>query len=265
MNYSVKSLHIYPIKSLPGIELQTAQLLDYGFQYDRQWMLVDANHQFISQRTVPKMAKLKTHINGNKLIVSTKDNLSIELDLNRQADGDIEVTIWNDTVQASVEEQSINDWFSQQLELPCQLVKLANKQNRYVDKTFANNKETVGFADAFPLLVVSQSNIELLNSKLDTPIDMNRFRPNIVVDGLSAHEEDKLQSIVINNIDIKLVKPCERCQIPSIDQQTGEKRGDVLRALLKYRRFNNLIYFGMNGLHQANGIIKAGQTVNVID
>lgn len=265
MNYSVKSLHIYPIKSLQGIQLNTVTLVDYGFQYDRQWMLVDTENKFISQRTVPNMITLKPQISGDKLLVHGQNNQSIQLDLNNRSNSNIEVSIWKDTVHASLEDQNINDWFSQQLGITCKLVKLATKQDRFVDDNFAKNKETVGFADGFPLLVVSHSNIELLNSKLDTPVDMNRFRPNIVIDGLAAHEEDKLQSIIINNIEIKLVKPCERCQVPSIDQQTGEKRGDILRSLIKYRQFNKRIYFGMNGLHQSNGVIQVGQAIQVID
>ncbi len=264
MSYRVKSLHIYPIKSLQGISITSAQLCDYGFEYDRQWMLIDTEHTFISQRTVPLMATLKTEINGNSLIVSNKDS-SITLDLNKQSESNIEVTIWRDTVQASTEAEEINEWFSQQLNTPCQLVKLAIDQKRLVDPTFAHSKETVGFADAYPLLIVAQSNIDLLNSKLEQPIDMNRFRPNIVIDGLSAHEEDKLHSIIINDIEIKLVKPCDRCTVPAVDQETGVKRPDVLRMLLTYRQFNKLIYFGMNGLHQSLGIIETGQIIKVID
>lgn len=265
MNYSVKSLHIYPIKSLQGLQLGSAQLVDYGFQYDRQWMLVDSNNTFISQRTVPKMATLKTKISADKLLVMGNNNASIELDLNRRSDSDIAVIIWRDTVQASVEKKTVNAWFSRQLGVACKLVKLAKKQARYVDKNFATHQETVAFADAYPLLVISQGSFELLNSKLDPPIDINRFRANIVIDGLKPHAEDKARSIIINATEIKLVKPCARCQVPSIDQKTGEKRADVLRALVKYRQFNKLIYFGMNGLHQSNGMIQKGQAVRLID
>lgn len=264
MSYHVKSLHIYPIKSLQGINLTSARLVEYGFQYDRQWMLVDVDNQFITQRTMPIMATLNTKIEHNLLIVSTKDS-QIEINLNKESPSNIEVTVWNDSVQACTESDEINHWFSQQLGMPCQLVKLTKNNLRQVDTVFAHNNESVGFADAFPLLVVSQSNIELLNSKLDNPIDMNRFRPNIVIAGLTPHEEDKLSSLIINDIEIKLVKPCDRCTVPSVDQKTGQKRGDVLRALIKYRQFNKNIYFGMNGLHQSQGTISINQTIQVID
>jgi len=264
MSYHVKSLHIYPIKSLQGINLTSAKLVEYGFQYDRQWMLVDADNQFITQRTLPLMATLSTKIEHNLLVVYTQKS-QIKIDLNKDLSPDIEVTVWNDTVQACTESDEINHWFSQQLGIPCQLVKLAKDNLRQVDTVFAHNNESVGFADAFPLLVVSQSSIELLNSKLDNPIDMNRFRPNIVIAGLTPHEEDKLSSLIINGIEIKLVKPCDRCTVPSVDQKTGEKRGDVLRALIKYRQFNKNIYFGMNGLQQSIGTISVDQIVQVID
>ncbi len=264
MTYRVKSLHIYPIKSLQGIDISSAQLVDYGLQYDRQWMLVDPQHNFISQRSIPHMATLKTKIHGDTLIVSNGAN-HINLDLNTTPQSNINVTVWRDTVSAYVENEHINQWFSQQLDTPCQLVKLANKQKRLVDPAYAHNKESVGFADAFPLLVVSQSNIDLLNSKLEHPAEMNRFRPNIVIDGLPAHAEDKLHSIIINDIEIKLVKPCDRCTVPSVNQKTGIKRPDILRTLRSYRQFNKRIYFGMNGLHQNQGTIKINQVVHVID
>ena len=264
MSYCVKSLHIYPIKSLQGINLTSASLVKHGFQYDRQWMLVDSDHLFMSQRTVPLMATLNTKIDHNSLVVSAKAS-QIKIDLNKELPNNIKVTVWNDTLQVNVESDEINHWFSQQLGQPCKLVKLAKNQLRQVDTTFAHNNESVGFADAFPLLVISQSSIELLNSKLDSPVDINRFRPNIVIDGLSPHEEDKLSSLIINGIEIKLVKPCDRCTIPSVDQITGEKRGDVLRALTRYRLFSKNIYFGMNGLHQSHGTISVGQIVQVID
>ncbi len=264
MNYTVKSLHIYPIKSLQGIELSSVELTDTGFKYDRQWMLVDDNNTFITQRSYPKMARFKTAIVNDTLRVSMGGS-SIDLDLNKQSESNIEVTIWLDTVQACLEDENINNWFSQQLDMPCKLVKLALNKKRSVDNTFAKNQETVGFADAFPLLVVAHNNIELLNSKLNEPAEMNRFRANIVIDGLAPHEEDKIQSIIINDININLVKPCDRCTVPSVNQQTGEKRPDILRALIKYRQFNKKIYFGMNGIHQQNGIIEKGHFVKVID
>ncbi len=265
MSYTVKSIIIYPIKSLQGIELDKAELVDYGLKYDRQWMLVDTNNQFLSQRQVAKMATLKTEIKDKSLIVTAPNKDSIQLDLNQQTRSDISVLVWDDTVLASKESDAVNHWFSQQLGITCTLVKLALNHHRLVDNSYAQRQESVAFSDGFPLLVVSQKNIELLNSKLDSAINMNRFRPNIIIDGLAAHEEDKLHSLIINNIEIKLVKPCSRCVIPSIDQTTGIKRPDVLRALMNYREMNKKIYFGMNALHQSTGFIEVKQIVSVID
>jgi len=264
MPYSVKSIFIYPIKSLQGIELEKSELVDYGLKYDRQWMLVNSDNQFLSQREITKLATFKTKIKGDILTVTAPNKDTIQLNLNSHSKANISVTVWEDTVLASKEPEKINSWFSEQLGMSCTLVKLALNQKRLVDNDFAQLQEAVGFADGFPLLIVAQKNIELLNAKLDSAIDMNRFRPNIVIDGLEAHEEDKLHSLIINNIEIKLVKPCSRCVIPAIDQLTGIKRPDILRALMGYREMNKKIYFGMNALHQSHGTIEVSQTVQVI-
>lgn len=247
---------------MQGIELKEAQLCDYGLRYDRQWMLVDENNQFLSQRKLPHMAQFKTSITGSKLIVSHL-NESIELDLTQISNADCEVTIWGDTVKASLESDTVNTWFSQQLMQPCKLVKLAKDQQRKVDSNYAKNNENVGFADGFPLLVLSYESINLLNSKLSESININRFRPNIIINGLAAHEEDNIKAIQIGNITIQLAKPCSRCVIPSIDQTTGEKNKGVLPALVKYRKKDNQVFFGMNGLHQSLGKLKQNAPVTI--
>lgn len=265
MNYKVKSIHIYPIKSLQGINVTSSNLIATGLQYDRQWMLVDHNNQFITQRSFPQMATMQPAIKNDQLIVTAQNGDSITLDLNQESISDITVTVWRDTVKASLEKSFINDWFSEHLKTSCQLVRLASNEKRLIDKNYAFNNEIVSFADGYPLLIVSQSNIELLNSKLKESVDMNRFRPNIVIEGLSPHAEDKIQSLIINDINIKLVKPCERCNVPTIHQTTGDKRKDILRTLFDYRQIDKKIYFGMNAIHQSTGQIKVNQSVTVME
>lgn len=264
MSYSIDSLYIYPIKSLQGIRINRGLLVNEGLQYDRQWMLVDQHKQFLSQRKIAHMATLKTAIHNDTLVVSNAQGDSITLQLNARHAGNISVTVWHDTVMAYAENDSVNEWFSEQLGTPCKLVRLADNEQRLIDPDYAKAQEVVSFSDGFPLLIVAASNIDLLNSKLDMPVNMDRFRPNIVIDGLPPHGEDQIESIIINDIQIDLVKPCSRCSIPSIHQTSGIKRPDILRALLPYRQIGKKIYFGMNGIHKKCGLINTSDKIQII-
>ncbi len=261
MTLRVHSLHIYPIKSCRGIDLDRAELVDTGLRWDRHWMLVDEEGQFLSQRRLPRMATIGTELNEHALIARQGDR-EIEIPLQSPDIDRIPVQIWNDLLPGSIVSEEIDAWFSDVLETPCHLVYLPESVPRQVDPKYAEEGQTVGFADGFPLLVLSRENLEPLNQRLEQPVGIERFRPNIVISGGPPHGEDDWSSIRIGDIDIDLPKPCSRCVIPSIDQQTAEQDSAILKALAEYRRGENgKIYFGQNGLHRENGWIEVGQTV----
>lgn len=258
----IHSLHIYPIKSCQGIALDSAELTDTGFKYDRHWMLVDKHGDFLSQRKFPAMAKIKTALSENSLVISNDEIAStLEIPLQSNSREKTRVNIWNDQCSATIVSAQASLWFSEFLGVPCELVFLADSDHRLVDPDYAKDKQRVGFADGFPLLILSRATSDLLSEKLDEIIDINRFRANIILDNCNAHEEDFWSKLTINNIEILLAKPCSRCVIPSINQQTAEKHTTLLKALASYRRTQGKVLVGQNGIHQSNGILMVGEPV----
>ena len=265
MNLSIHSLHIYPVKSCRGIDLTAAELVHTGIKYDRHWMLVDEKGDFLSQRTHPRMATIVCALSDQSLLITAPGQPELEVPLEQDADSYRLVNIWADTCNAVIVSAQASHWFSQVLGLKCDLVFLPDSEHRQVDTRYAAPGKRVGFADGFPLLIVSLASIDLLNSKLEQKVDINRFRPNIVIDGCPPHAEDDWSRIIIGDIEIQLAKPCSRCVIPSIDQNSSEKHPTLLKALASYRRYDNKVLFGQNGLHNGPGRIHVGQKVTVTD
>ena len=261
MTLRVHSLHIYPIKSCQGIDLEQAELVDTGFRWDRHWMLVDAEGGFLSQRRLPRMATISTEL-GDRSLIARQQQREIEIPLHSPDVDRIPVRIWNDLLPGSIVSEAADRWFSEALDTDCHLVYLPESVPRQVDRNYAEAGRTVGFADGFPLLVVSLENLEPLNERLGQSVGIERFRPNIVITGGQAHGEDDWAALRIGDIEIDLPKPCSRCVIPSIDQKTARQDSALLKALAEYRRGEDgKIYFGQNGLHRQNGRIAVGQTV----
>ncbi len=264
MTLRIHSLYIYPIKSCQGIGLERAELVDTGLRWDRHWMLVDDEGQFLSQRRVPAMARIATELTDDALIARS-DGRQIEIPLHSPDVDRMPVQIWNDLLPGSIVSEAIDRWFSEVLETCCHLVYLPESVPRQVDRDYAAEGRTVGFADSFPLLVVSLENLLPLNARLEQPVGIDRFRPNIVIEGGQPHEEDDWAAIRIGDLVIDLPKPCSRCVIPSIDQRTAEQDSSILKALAAYRRGEDgKIYFGQNGLHRSNGWIEVGQAVEPV-
>jgi uncharacterized protein YcbX len=151
------------------------------------------------------------------------------------------------------------------LGLPCRLVYMPDSCQRLVDGHFARDGETVSFADGFPLLLISQASLDDLNRKLDNPVPMNRFRPNLVVNGCDPFAEDGWRRIRIGDVEFDVAKPCSRCVIPSIDQATAQRDGQINRVLAGFRRFNGQVLFGQNLLYQRAGTLTLGDSVEVLD
>ena len=265
MPVTIHSLHIYPVKSCQGISLESVELVDTGFKYDRHWMVIDKQGQFLSQRQLPNMALIKARLTPQTLTLSTTQNNQLIIPLTDKAASFTSVKIWNASCRAAIVSNDASQWFSNFLETPCDLVFLPQTEKRHVDSHYANTGQTVGFADGFPLLVVSRASIDLLNSHLPQKVNIDRFRANIIIDGCEAHAEDEWSQISVNDIEIQLVKACSRCVIPSINQQTAKKHLTLLKTLASYRRRRDgRIYLGQNGLHRSSGTISRGQLVTIL-
>ncbi len=240
----VSEIWIYPVKSLGGIPLTSSGVLPKGLEHDRRWMLVDEENQFMTQRVYPQMALFKTvYEEGQFFIRYSTDIIELPFDTSNRSSAAI---IWDDSVE--VQEVSIvhSRWFSERLGINCRLMSFPEHNPRPVDPFFAVNNEQVSLADAYPLLIIGQSSLDDLNSRLKEPLPMNRFRPNIVFTGGYPYEEDEWRNFCIGQNRFAAVKPCSRCVLTTVNQETGEKGIEPLATLATYRRRENKVYFGQN-------------------
>ncbi|MBB6611442.1 MOSC domain-containing protein [Pontibacter sp. Tf4] len=264
--YTLSTIYIYPIKSLGGISLPQAHVQARGLQYDRRWMLVDGNGKFLSQRTFAQMALLQVTLQNDGLLVSHKQNLLAPLFIPFAAnpEHEVQVTVWEDTCTAYEINHHTSAWFSKALGMVARLVYMPDNSLRRVDPEYAFDKEIVSFADAYPFLMIGQESLNHLNSKLEKPVPMNRFRPNFVFTGGDPHAEDNWNTFTIGEVQFRAAKPCARCVLTTIDQQTGIKGAEPLKTLASYRTKNNKVLFGQNLVHHGTGVIKVGDAVNVL-
>jgi uncharacterized protein len=257
------NISIHPVKSLAGISVDTAQVNPFGLADDRNMMLVDDNGIFITQRKFPQMALIRTFVENGVLSV-TAPNLP-EIQLNQFENKAIEVEVWGDHCYGFVACSKINQWFSQYLGFSARLVNYDHQQPRTSDPKFSLSNDIVSFADGFPLLVISQASLDDLNTRLKSPVTMQHFRTNLVIDGFDAYAEDNFKNIKIGNIQFEAVKPCSRCVLTTVNPETGIKSLDTepLRTLSQYRKTDMGVIFGMNLIPRNRGIISVGDCVEV--
>lgn len=243
-------IRIYPIKSLGGIALTESKVEPRGLQYDRRWMLVDDTGRYVSQREIPAMALLGTAVEPPYLTVCRKNNplekVPIPLEVPMDELEKSEVQIWDDQCQARILPKEINEWFSDNLKQDLRLVYMPDTTRRWADGQYAPEGQHVSFADGYPFLIIGQASLDDLNSRLEQPLPMNRFRPNFVFTGGEPFEEDNWGEFEIGDVRFQGVKPCARCIIPTTDQETGERAAEPLKTLATFRKRNNKIYFGQN-------------------
>jgi uncharacterized protein YcbX len=265
-NLALSEIWIYPIKSLGGIRLEKARVMGKGLQFDRRWMLIDQHGVALTQRLHPNMALFKVKIESGEIFVTYRKNpttLSTTHFSTTPAFSDKWITarIWDDEVHVLEVSSAISKWFSRHLGTACRLVAFPEKKPRPVDPRYSIKYEQVSLADAYPFLIIGQGSLDDLNAKLADPVPMNRFRPNFVFTGGAAFAEDLWNDIAIGNIRFAAVKKCDRCMIPTINQDTAEKATEPLRTLTSYRKMDNKVYFGQNLLALDEGEISVGEPI----
>lgn len=258
---SLTEIHVYPVKSLSGIQVNQWPVSKNGLLYDRKWMLIDTNRQFLSQRTTPRMTLIKTTISSEHLILSAPGMPDLPLPLHPSGGEVIDSTIWHDQCAARSASIDADKWLSHFLDINCRLVYQPDELIRPVNPEFSNPSDQVSFADGFPFLIVSQESLNALNHEMQLNLPMIRFRPNLVVSGCASYEEDAWRKISIGNIGFRLTKPCARCSVPTIDPMTGKSGKEPLTTLNRTRKWQNKIYFGQNALHDQSGILRVGDSV----
>jgi len=250
LQVSVSGLCVYPVKSTRGIARERASLTATGLEWDRQWMIVNPEGVFLSQRTHPQLARIVPQVTPRALLLNAPGLpvLSVPLDAPGARTA---VKVWDDACAGIDQGGEAEEWVSLAVGEPVRLVRVAPDMGRVANPRFAGAAPApLGFPDGYPVLVCNQASLEDLNGRLPAPIPMERFRPNIVLRGLPAWAEDHIDTLSLGAVTLRLVKPCTRCAIPSIDQQSGERSTDPLPALRKFRFSGPLrgVMFGENAV-----------------
>ena len=260
----LSGLAIYPVKSFAQIPLSTARVHRFGLLHDRRWMLVDASGHFITQRQLARMCLIQPELHGADLMLRAPGMPALAVPAPRTEDKR-RVTVWEDGCDGLDCGDAVAEWLGRFLSSDCRLVFFAENEVRPVDSRYAQAGDRTAFSDGFPLLLIAQASLDDLNSRLDTPIAMSRFRPNLVVSGCAAFAEDGWRRIRIGEISFRVVKPCSRCSIPAIDPTTGERGHEPTRTLSRYRMRENKIFFGQNVIADGQGEIRVGMPVEILE
>ena len=269
----IARLFVYPVKSCAGVEVREAVLTETGLDLDRAWMVVDAQGRFMTQRQLPRMALVRPQIKHSEVVLRAPGMLALHL-LVDSVEDPVKVRIWDEEVNAYDMGAVAAQWFTDFLGQPLRLVRFDPEQRRCSNVRWTGGAEALNqFSDGFPLLVLGEAALDGLNARLavagHAPVGIERFRPNIVLSGLGAHDEDRLTHLTVaagEPVELRLVKPCPRCPIPNIDPATAEVAPQVLATLMQYRRnelVNGAVAFGMNAI-VARGVdqsLRVGQPV----
>ncbi|MFJ8750346.1 MOSC domain-containing protein [Streptomyces sp. NPDC102441] len=268
----LSTLRIHPVKSLTACAADEAAVEPWGLEGDRRWMLIDSASRVVTQRQQPHMAQLSAELlPGGGLVLSAPGSPSLTVEVPDPA-GTVVAELHRSKVTVVMAADAAHAWFSARLGAEVRLVHLdAPSHRRPVDPRFGRPGETVSFADTFPLLLTTRASLDALNSLIaqgdhpdEGPLPMNRFRPNVVVDGTAPWAEDGWKRIAIGEVAFRVVKPCGRCVIATTDQRTAERGKEPLRTLARHRQDGRHLVFGRLMTPETTGVIRAGDTVRVL-
>lgn len=247
---TVEALNIYPVKSARGIPLDSVTLAATGFEWDRQWMVIDATDAFITQRTHPRLAVVEPCLEADALRLSAEGLGSVRVPFMRD-DEPRTVQVWNDSCIAQDQGDEPSEWLSEAVGDAVRLVRAGPRMVRDANPRYAGpHRAPVTFVDGYPILVCNRASLEDLNARMPAPVPMGRFRPNLVLEGLPPFAEDRIAAIEIGAVTLRLVKPSTRCVITSTDQRTGERSTNPLPTLRQFRFDKTLkgVTFGENAV-----------------
>lgn len=267
MTTTVSGIFIYPVKGLGGISLSQAKTTSRGLQYDRRFLVVDENNEFVSQREFPKMATVWTDIVDDQLEFATAEHDAISVPLTPAPQPTRPVRIWSSSVHAHTVSPEADAWLAEVLGFDARLVYMPDASERKCNPEFAKHGEIVSFADGYPVLIANEASLADLNARIaandGVPVPMNRFRANIVVKDAAAWAEDALGEFTIGEAQFRAVKPCARCQVTTTDQASGEVRGpEPLKTLSTFRDSAKGILFGVNLTIATHGTVRLGDTLS---
>lgn len=283
---SILSLHTYPVKSCAGITHTQVGISPAGLAHDRRWVVIDAEGRFLTQRAYPQLALVQPMVDESALFLNAPEMPTLRISLRRPDAGlaAVPLRIWGSDTLGDDEGNTAARWFSDYLGTNSRLYRvhpdaqrLASPQrvaywlNRRQDIIDFPTEHVFGFADGYPFLIAGQTSLDDLNLRLATQnkpaVGMSRFRPNIVLQGLEAYEEDYISSLRIGRLTFALVKPCARCPMPNVDPATAEIDTEPMETLSDYRRFDEGIMFGVNavvGGTEPGSVLSVGDRVDVV-
>ena len=271
MSPTLSAIHIFPLKSCAPLPLASAHVGTRGFDHDRRWMVIDATDAFLTGRDEPRLTLIRALPDGAALTLNAPGMPELRVAAPPADAARVATAVWGAAVTPRSAGVDADAWISTYLGRACRLVHMDADCHREVkakyEGRYGQDGDEVSFADAFPLLLISQAALDLLNTKLARPVPMLRFRPNLVVAGTTAHAEDGWKRIRIGTVEFDLVKACTRCVFTTVDFERGERdpSGEPLRTLVSYRRSDNGVTFGQNLIPRGHGVLRVGDAVSVIE
>lgn len=261
----LKAIYIYPVKSLGGISLTEAELEPRGVKYDRRWILTDQNGKMLTQRTHPHMALFKTALADDGIIVSApEDNAdTILIPFNSFKEEKLRIHVWDTGGFAHAVSETLDQWFTAHLGFSARLWYMPDHSDRKLESSYTRYQGPMSFADGWPILVISEASLSALNEQLEEAVPMNRFRPNIVVAGEYPFQEDEWSQVQFGDVMIEGGKPCGRCVMVTVDQDTGKKGKEPLATMAAWRKGESgKVIFGWNMFSKKGGKIRVGDPIH---
>ncbi len=265
-NLALQSISVYPIKSSSGIHLSNSWVEELGLSFDRRFIVANANGEMFTARTEPRLCLIQANLTSTGINITAPGMPILSIEYAKFSSEYQSVTVWKSDIKGQIAAEHYNQWFSRYLEQPCQLLFFGENSERYVK----NKNSQVGFADGYPILLISQQSLAQLNQKLgaNNRVTMSQFRPNLVVDGCDGFAEDTWKHIRIGEVEFEVTSPCSRCIFTTINPETAEtnKLQEPLTTLKTFRQVEDGdVMFGQNLVPLNQGQIKLGDKVEVIE
>jgi hypothetical protein len=258
---TLSSMIVYPIKSCAGISASQWDVDAFGLRFDRRWMVTTPRGQFLTQRELPALARVRASIAPPHLCITAPGATELVTPLAPLGGRSVATRVWNDPLQVVAPDHRADQWFSDYLGYEVVLAYMPDQVVREVDHGYAPEGGRTGFADAFSFLLIGEASLADLNRRLEVALPMNRFRPNLVIAGSEPFEEDRWRRIRIGGIPMQVVKPCARCVVTTTDQETLCRTDEPLRTLATFRRQDGKVMFGQNVMHYGTGRLCVGDPV----
>lgn len=262
MTLRLAELRVHPLKSAGALTVDRVEVDAFGPRNDRRWMAVGPDDLFLSQRRTAALARVGSRLEGDALTLHAAGLPTVRVPIGRAPR---RVRVWKDTVDALDCGDEAAEWLTAALGEHARLVHIPDDAVRPLPPEYGLPGDRVAFSDAFPFLLLSRGSLDDLNARMETPLPVERFRPNLVIDGAEPYAEDRWRRIRVGDIVMDVVKPCARCLVTTTDQGTGERGKEPLRTLAGYRRRDGHVWFAQNAIHRERGTLRVGDEVEVVE